>query len=547
MKLLLSSLFICLSSVFYAQNVASNADYFEGEIIVKIKPELSHKCSKSTIAIPSLQKVLISEKIDRVGKMFPNHQKVTRKKGQENFIDLSTIYSFKFETSLDERKILSQLRKDPSVQYAELNYINELAYTPDDSLNNQQWYLAAVNLFKAWDIETGDTSVVIAIVDTGSDVDHEDFVNDFAYNYNDPINGMDDDNDGYIDNFNGWDIANNDNDVGFGVWGHGTNVAGIASASTDNGKGISGGGFNTKILTVRIDNPAGILVNAYQGIVYAADHGAFIINNSWGSLNGYSQYGQDVVNYAAINKGCLVVAATGNDGLNAKFYPAAYENVLSVGSLRAPDTIKTSSNYGYWVDIFAPGESMYTCAADGKYQYNGGTSMASPLVAGIAGLVKSQFPNDNWEQVAERIRGAGDDIYSFNDAKYTDKLGAGRINAFKAVSISTKPGIKFINRKVSDNNDDIFALGDTIRVFGAFRNFLNNAQNASATISTIGNKLQILNPTISLGNINELDSVSIQSTPFEMVINSGIDFNEKIDVLITITADNYIKKQYFEL
>lgn len=547
MKLFLNSLFICFTSFLLAQEAPSNTDYYEGEIIVKVNPQLSHKCSKSSIAIPSIQKIIAAEKIDQVEKMFPNHQKVTQKKGQENFVDLSTIYFFKFDASLDERKILNQLRKDPAVQYAELNYINELVYDPSDTLKSRQWYLAAVNLFQAWDIQKGDTSVVIAIVDTGSDLDHPDLVSDFAYNYNDPINGIDDDNDGYIDNFNGWDIVENNNSPDILNSGHGTNVAGIASASTDNVTGVSGAGFNTKILTVKIyDENTGGLPGAYQGIVYAADHGAFIINNSWGSSQ-YSAIAQDIVNYAAINRKCFVIAATGNNGQDIKFYPAAYDNVFSVGSMDNRDTIKANSNYGYWVDVYAPGESMYTCNAIGGYQYNGGTSMASPLVAGIAGLVKSQFPNYTAEQVAEHLRNSGDDIYALNDPKYTDKLGSGRINAFKAVSNSSKPGIKFINKTVSDNNDNIFALGDTLRISGAFRNFLTNAQNVSATISTIGNKLQILNPTISLGNINQLDSVSIRSNPFELIIPSGVDFNENIDVLITITADNYLKKQYFDI
>ena len=131
-------------------------------------------------------------------------------------------------------------------------------------------------------------------------------VANYAYNYNDPVNGIDDDNDGYIDNFLGWDVADNDNDAGFGSSGHGINVGGLISAATDNVTGLSGAGFKTKLMPVKIDQSStGQLTAAYKGIVYAADHGAFIINNSWGGTV-YRQYEQEIINYAAVNRGCLL-------------------------------------------------------------------------------------------------------------------------------------------------------------------------------------------------------------------------------------------------
>ena len=545
MKNSLTLFFLCLSTLLVAQTFPESKYYFQGEVIVKIKADFKNKCNKSSIQIPSIQKIVNTESIKGTEKMFPNHSTPKNKKYQPELIDLSNIYKFTFDKNVHPRKILTQLRKNPVVEYAELNYINELTYTPSDTLNGSQTYLNSVKLFQAWDIQQGDTNVVIAITDTGTDLDHPDMINDYAYNYDDPINGIDDDNDGYIDNFNGWDVANNDNLPEALNSGHGINVAGIASASTDNTTGISGCGFNTRIMPIKIDDEiTGQLTAAYQGIVYAADQGAFIISNSWGS-HFYSAFSQDIVNYATLNKKCLVIAATGNDGEEDRFYPAAYENVLSVGSTLFNDSVRTNSNYGYWSDIFAPGQRMLTTNAIGGYGINGGTSMAAPVVAGIAGLVKSQFPSYTWEQVTEQLMNTGDDIYSINDPKYQDKLGAGRVNAFRAVSPTVSPGIVFINSVITDNNDDIFVPGDTISISGDFKNFLNNATNVNISLTTINNRLEVLNGNRSLGNINQLDSVSIDNNPFLLKINNGLELNETVEVAITITADNYSKKQFF--
>lgn len=539
--LLLSS----FSAVFAQQELPKEPAHFKGELIVKIKSRFGEKCDKSSIQIPSIKELIKAEHIKKTTKIFPTHKTLKQKSANSNKVDLSTVYRFEFDKNLNEKKILKQFQMDPSIEYAEFNFINELTYTPDDSLNSEQWYLSAIKAYEAWDVQQGDTNVVIAITDTGSDMDHEDLIDDYAYNYNDPINGIDDDNDGFIDNFNGWDVADDDNDPETTNSGHGANVIGIASASADNKKGISGCGFNTRILTVKIDAAAtGQLTAAYEGIVYAADYGAFIISNSWGS-HSYSQFAQDVVNYAALNKGCLVIAATGNNGNERRFYPAAYDNVLSVGSTIEEDTVKESSNFGYWAHIFAPGERMLTTNSIGLYSRNGGTSMAAPVVAGVAALVKSQFPNYTAEQVREQLLNTADDIYSINDAKYQGKLGAGRVNAFRAVTETSSPGIALINRSISDGNDNVFIVGDTLRIGGHFKNFLQDANNVNVSIRSIDNKLQIVDGSKSLGDINMLDSVSIENTPFLLRVINGVTFNETVELEISITADNYTKKIYF--
>ena len=532
------------------------SDFAAGSVIVKLKHAYADKCHKSAIAIPALDALLASSKIQQTEKLFPNHKTILKTKSTTSHVDLSTIYRLQFDASKDPFKIIRQLQNSAYVEYVEPEYINQLAFTPADSLNNQQWYLNAIKAYEAWDIQKGDTSVVIAIVDTGSDLDHEDLVNEFAYNYDDPINGVDDDNDGYIDNFNGWDVANNDNNTTFGNSGHGTNVAGIASASADNNVGISGCGFNSKILSIRIDSDVnGALTGAYDGVVYAADHGAFIINNSWGSYS-YSRLAQDVVNYAAINKGALVICAVGNGpftgpnvgvGTEQRFYPAAYENVFSVGSLVEGDTVKESSNYGYWVEVFAPGGKMLTTDAAGNYGINGGTSMAAPVVAGVAALVKSEFPTYTAEQVKQKIMNTSDDIYAVNESRYQNKLGEGRINAFRALSDNTTPGIAFKNKVISDNNDETFLPGDTLRIYGDFKNYLANASNVTISIESLDNAMQVIDGTTSIGQLNSMESKNNVNDPFLLLIKSGVNYNQLLDLELSITADNYAVKRFFDV
>ncbi|MFT7084385.1 MAG: hypothetical protein ACJAV5_000090 [Vicingaceae bacterium] len=525
--------------------------YVVGEIILKIKPIYGDKCQKSAIKIPEIEQAVQKSAITQVRKLFPNHKQPNTKKGGPKLVDLSTLYSIQIDPLADVQKLLFQLNNMESVAYAEEKVINELTYTPNDTLLGSQWYIGAVDLFRAWDIQQGDTTVVVAFTDTGTDTDHPDMVDNYSYNYNDPINGIDDDADGYIDNYLGWDVADNDNDVGFGNSGHGINVGGLVSAVTDNVTGLSGAGFKTRLMPIKIDQSAtGQLTAAYEGIVYAADHGAFIITNSWGSTN-YRKYAQDIVNYAALNKGCLVIAATGNNKFENRFYPAAYDNVLSVGSLTTADLVKSDisgSNYGYWTDIMAPGDNMLTTNAIGGYGVNGGTSMAAPIVAGIAGLVKAQFPNYTWQQITEQIINNGDNIDAFNDPIYAGKIGAGRVNAFFAVSDSSKPGILFENNSISDFNDETFVRGDTLRIAGSFMNWLKDAKNVSVNVSTVGNKLQPLNSSaVVIGDLNALDSFPVRNNPFEFIISQSTGFDEVIEFEVSITADGYSKKQYFSI
>src|SRR5690554_1219467 len=189
MKKLYSLILLMLCSSIYSI-------YAQDRLIVKLKEN-----HREAIAKRSLQKIFQEEGISSVQKAFPQHTNKKLKKGE---VDLSRIYYLEISSNKSIQKVLQQLRKRDEVEYAEPEYLNQLTYVPSDTLNGSQWYLNAVFAFDAWNIETGDTNVVIAISDTGIDTAHNDLKANIAYNYDDPINGVDDDNDGYIDNFYGW-------------------------------------------------------------------------------------------------------------------------------------------------------------------------------------------------------------------------------------------------------------------------------------------------------------------------------------------------------
>jgi subtilisin family serine protease len=165
-------------------------------LIFKVKREFASKCKANQINLTSVERLVAEFPTFKYRKLFPQHQ---TEKSNAN-VDLSTLYEIKEFNKLSSLQLLKTLQKNPVIEYAELVYPNQLTYTPSDTQNYKQWYLTAIQAFNGWNIETGDTNVVIGIVDTGFDIDHPDLLNDISYNYQDPVNGIDDDQDGYIYN-----------------------------------------------------------------------------------------------------------------------------------------------------------------------------------------------------------------------------------------------------------------------------------------------------------------------------------------------------------
>ena len=412
-------------------------------IIFKVSNKYRANCEVNNIDVNQFNLFFYEVGGSTLEKIFPNK---TQEK-IDGYVDLSLIYKLTYTNSYAVKTVIRKLEQLQITDYVEPYYLPQLAYTPNDTLLTNQYYINLINADDAWNVSTGDTNVVVGITDTGWDTAHPDLVGNVKINYADPINGMDDDMDGYTDNYMGWDLGMNDNNALWESLSHGVNVTGVAAAVTDNITGISGVGFNTKFLPVKISNSAGVLTQAYQGIVYAADHGCFVINCSWGSYDS-SQFAKNIVDYAIINKGCLLVAAAGNDNKDSTFYPAGYNGVLSVSATDQNDIKLANSNYGAYIDISAPGGAIFTTGPNGFYSTNSGTSMAAPMVAAGAALLKSQFPAYTNTQITNLLKTTADDLNVLNPS-YVNELGAGRLNLFDAISNIIKENIK--NIKVYPN------------------------------------------------------------------------------------------------
>ena len=313
------------------------------------------------------------------------------------------------------------------VAYGEPDFLAQAAGSPGDPYFRLQWGLTKVEAPQAWRVTTGSSSINIAILDSGVDLDHPDLANKVISNINFSSSATVDD-----------------------VYGHGTHVAGIAAAMTDNSIGVAGLGYSSTIMNVKVlgDSGSGSYSGVASGIIWAADNGAEVINMSLGGSSGSSTL-EDAVNYAW-SEGVVVVASAGNSGSTTPSYPAYYTNCIAVAATDANDAKASWSNYGDWVDVAAPGVSIYSTLKDNGYGYKSGTSMASPHVAGLAALVFTTVSDTNGDgklndEVRSQIEANCDDID-------VPGIGHGRINAAQAVgSVPVLPG--GITGQVTDAED----------------------------------------------------------------------------------------------
>jgi serine protease len=378
--------------------------------------------------------------------LFPNHQHTQ---------ELSGIYEVVFRNSHLSDAALLRMHKLGAVAFAEKKPVIRSLYTPNDLLATQ-WHLTKIRAEDAWDIARGSAGVTVAVVDDFFDLTHPDLQGVWQLNAGEiPGNNTDDDGNGYIDDYYGWNANYNHPHVMPPVlrraqFSHGTHCAGIVGARTDNGVGIASIGFGLKILAVAVGdsiNP-GRMGNAYQGVVYAADRGARIISLSWGSYAS-SITGQQVINYAH-NKGAIVFAAAGNDNTDIPVYPAGYNHVVAVAATDVNDIKSSFSNYGTWVDLSAPGSAILSTitGATPAYGNMSGTSMATPLTAGLAGLMLSHNPQLTAADLEAILKKTALNHYAVNST-HTGKLGTGRIDAAKAVQSILKLKALFTENKRS--------------------------------------------------------------------------------------------------
>ena len=424
-----------------AKRAETKTNYAENELIVKFKTssatpaminskELSPKNTGKS-SINKLNKKFSAKKLEKVFK-----EEAGKNKKDLRF---ATIYKVKTSKGINIKNAVEEYKKDPNVEYAQPNYRYKKDQIPNDTYYNDLWGMAKIQAPQAWDINTGSSDVVVAVIDTGVDYNHEDLAANMWTNVGEvPGNGIDDDGNGYIDDTKGWDFFNNDNDP-FDDHSHGTHVSGTVAGVANNAKGVAGVSWNSRIMALKFLSGSGYGYSSDAAVAtrYAADNGAKVINNSWGAYGSpyEDQTLSDALDYAHDNHNVVIVNAAGNSyGDVYKATPANNNNVIAVAATNSADSRASFSNYGQKIDVAAPGVYVKSSIPGNSYANFSGTSMASPHVAGLAALLLSAEPTLNNEEVRQILKSSIDDLGASGWDIY---YGAGRINAFKTLSSSS--------------------------------------------------------------------------------------------------------------
>ncbi len=439
-------------------------------------------------------------------------------KARPDLPDLSRIYRVTLSDGVDVRRAALLFGSDPSVAYAEPIVAHYLDETPNDPDFDRQWFLESIMAEAAWDVHKGEdgAEVVVGISDTGVAWRHEDLVENIYQNLGedadgdgkvieesggswvfDPgdINGVDDDGNGYVDDFVGWNLFNDDggqdndpDDPG----SHGTHVAGLAAARTDNAIGVSSISWNVKILPTSAAsvNSGDAISRGLSSVVYLAENGADIINMSWGS-DSTSQLQQDVMEYAS-GLGSLLVAAAGNESTSDLHYPSALPGMVSVASVGKTDRLALYSNFGISVDVLAPGGAgtnrIRSTIPPSNYGDKEGTSMASPVVAGVFALVKSLHPSWSNKELIQQVLGTADSVDDLN-VNFVGLIGEGRVNAFRALTDqppTSTPELRLdvVGMEVlDDTGDGSLEAGDGAEILLTLRNYSHLAGSDAVTLT----------------------------------------------------------------
>gem|GEM_PF-2937477 len=399
------------------------------------------------------------------------------------------------DPGMDVEDAAADYGADPNVEFGETDHAGENAgtqYIPNDSDFGNQWGLhnegwhggrpdADIDAPEAWNIARGDSGVLIAVLDAGTNFNHIDLEDNVWVNPGedgdgdrvvfdgDDIDGVDDDNNGYVDDLIGWDFVQGDNNPKGDT--HGTRVAGVLAAVTDNSDSVAAIAFNCRLMIVRTGNDNGPpdATKPANGINYATGNGANVINMSW--YFGSPQQTIKTALNAAYAAGVVLVACAGNGNNESMLYPAAYEDsqadVIAVAATDKDDKKASFSQFGTWIDVCAPGDSILTIKLSDELIYENGTSFSAPMVSGLAALMLSLEPGLSNDFVVSQIETTADNIDSLNLPMYAGKLGSGRISAAKALHLNLRGWLaqRAISSDIagySQGDPAIAAWGDTV-------------------------------------------------------------------------------------
>ncbi len=581
----------------------ANADFHQDRLLVYLDnsqpiPDIKPAANKIITDNPGINELLEKTGAVSIRRWLPS----ARPGDHTGEIYLNRYYVIEFGAA---RSNLESIRDicfaNEMIKSAELLPVLKPSYEPNDTYFSSQWALPNVKADQAWDIwdinggaipgKAENREIKVGIVDTGVDWDHPDLVGNiwqnlgedangdgttlisFAGQYAmDPYdrNGVDDDGNGKIDDLIGWDTAENDNDpqtntVGDAPW-HGTGVAGCVASMTNNSLGVASVGWGLTLIPVKIaDDTDGSLTGAYDGILYAAQAGADVINCSWGGF-GSGGGGQSVIDVAFDTYGAIVVASSGNGNEETGYmnldahYPSGYNDVISVTANGQGDRFNCWATGGTTVDLAAPGESVLTTYDGGSYASVGGTSFSSPIVAGAVGLLWSRFPENSKEWVIDRIINTTDvyddmdrtcSVYNYDDTaphseSMTGMLGSGRLNVFKAIAGDIYPNLVVQEANISGDSDGdgVFNPGESINLKPVVYNEEGwaTASGVMAVLTSSDGRITITDPQINYTSDIAAGETTVELfDPFQLSADASADLG---DVELTVTFYVSIGSEY---
>ena len=477
------------SSFAWVRGETEPPDYAPGQILLKLQGELEglkveSKTQVITTGIGSLDRLNRQFAVTSMERaLFPlpgerGDARVAHLAGE-----LRWIYRLELEGGQDVWEAVQAYGCDSHVVYAQPNYLNRLCLVPDDSLYHQQWALSKMQMPAAWDIERGSGDVIVGVVDSGIDYDHQDLADNIWINPGEDLNdngqvdssdfnGIDDDANGYVDDIRGWDFTDAPLFAGLGDYrerdndpdddlGHGTHVSGIVAAMADNGVGVAGISWHSKLMPLRaaFRMSLGAFLeddDVSAAIVYAADNGARVINMSWGDPR-ISPVVRDVIAYAYA-KGCVMAAAAGNVDQAGIFYPGGFDQTIAVGASTSYDQRASFSSFGRNLDVLAPGSNIISTFPDDEYGSLGGTSMATAHVSGLAALLLAKDPGLCAEEVRQIINTSAVDLGA---SGWDPENGNGRIDGLRALRMEQTTRVQITHPQTGTGLDSCVAIVGT--------------------------------------------------------------------------------------
>lgn len=515
LKLILLSIFILVSVSSFSQ---------PQRIVIKLKQNtpknVLNDFAQNTLKNNSLSKIIDRYDIFNSEQLF---KKYAAKLKPDNISGLDRIFILQTNTnSINE--CLNMLKSNVYVEYAKtIDKLKLESFTPNDTYYPNQYYLQSINVAPVWDTQQG-TNALVGIIDSGIDFLHPDlqqsyFINTGEYGNGKENNGIDDDGDGYIDNWRGWNfVENNNNPTDDNIFSHGSCVAGIISAGFNNGIGISSITGGSKSLILRCFNSQGV---GYEdqiatAILYGVMQGVKIFNFSFGDYI-YSDLLKDVVRYAYSNN-VTIICSAGNDNSNVLHYPSAFDEVISVAASDELDRKATFSAFGETVDIYAPGVNILTSSRVGQgsadygnnYMLANGTSFSSPIVAAVAAILKTKNPN----LTNEEIRGilVSSTKYFAGQNGWNNYYSSGLLNAQTAFQNYNNPSIAHIftpSLNYSFTNDTVpVALTAASAFFQSYSLKYGVGENPNSFSDLFSSNSQVIKDTVYKWNTSALPDTS---------------------------------------